>query len=109
MLNLCIRRTLKRMQPNQIKSHFQSHDEEETVRLTLPQEATERTKQGKTRNKRKTKFRISDWARLETTYAPIGELRDIRKTQNEGFGILEPMILIQEILLRKPVLKYLKL
>jgi len=46
---------------------------------------------------------------LETTYAPIGELRDIRKTQNEGFGILEPMILIQEILLRKPVLKYLKL
>jgi len=23
---------------------------------------------------------------LETTYAPTGELRDIRKTQNEGFG-----------------------
>ncbi len=46
---------------------------------------------------------------METTYAPTGELRDIRKTQNEGFGILEPMILIQEILLRKPVLKYLKI
>jgi hypothetical protein len=35
--------------------------------------------EGKTRNKRKTKFKISDWARLETTYAPTGELRDIRK------------------------------
>jgi hypothetical protein len=46
---------------------------------------------------------------LETTYAPTGELRDIRKTHNEGSGILEPMILIQEILLRKPLLKYLKL
>jgi hypothetical protein len=44
---------------------------------------------------------------LETIYAPTRELKDIRKTQNEGSGILEPMILIQEILLRKPVLKYL--
>ncbi len=77
--------------------------------LTLPQEATERTKQGKTINKRKTKFRVSDWARLETTYAPTGELKDIRKTYNEGSGILELTILIQEILLRKPLLKYLKL
>ncbi len=46
---------------------------------------------------------------METTYAPTGELRDIRKTQNEGSRILEPMILIQEILLRKLVLKYLKI
>jgi len=28
-----------------------SHDEEETARLTLPQEATERTKQGETKKK----------------------------------------------------------
>jgi len=46
---------------------------------------------------------------LETTYAPTRELRYIKKTQNEGSGILEPMSLIQEILLRKPLLKYLKL
>jgi hypothetical protein len=35
--------------------NLHSHDEEETTRLTLPQEATERTKQGETKNKTKNK------------------------------------------------------
>jgi hypothetical protein len=37
------------------KSH--SHDEEETARLTLPQEVTERSKQGETKNKTKNTHR----------------------------------------------------
>jgi hypothetical protein len=35
--------------------NLHSHDEEETARLTLPQEATERTKQGKTETNQKKK------------------------------------------------------
>jgi hypothetical protein len=35
--------------------NLHSHDEEETARLTLPQEVTERTKQGKTETNQKQK------------------------------------------------------
>jgi hypothetical protein len=37
------------------RENLRSHDEEETARLTLPQEATERTKQVETKNKTKNK------------------------------------------------------
>jgi hypothetical protein len=40
---------------SQEKRHLHSQDEEETARLTLPQEATERTKLGKTKTKRNEK------------------------------------------------------
>jgi hypothetical protein len=35
MLNLCIRRPLKRMQPNQIKSQFEKHENKEISNPTM--------------------------------------------------------------------------
>jgi hypothetical protein len=41
------------------RENLHSHNEEETARLTLPQEATERTKQGKTETNKKQKTHTS--------------------------------------------------
>jgi hypothetical protein len=41
--------------------YLRSHNEEETARLTLPQEGTERTKQGETKKKKQKTKTNTHW------------------------------------------------